>query len=375
MDDLHQPVGVEDGKEKRLLTSGVVGTTMAVLACLALGFIGYSLYKESGDGKQVVKLDSSKDEKSGSNTETIVVVDRTSSNSQTTSTQSGSNTAGANQPVFTPQRPKDVRVSSWAPVEGLTEPSEYGLLPKRGDDGFRPLDAYSRSVGTVGANRVAIVVGGLGISQTGTKKAIADLPSNITLGFSPFGNSLQRWMQLSRKEGHEVVLQLPLEPLGYPTVDPGPRTLISGNTLGQNISNLRWSLGRMTNYPLVMNYLGAGIAGQPELIKPVLEEIEKRGLAWLDDGSVQLSKSIDIAEEIGLPHATGSIVLDSVREPEKIEAQLNILGLLAKKRGFAIATATAFPMTIEHIVKWEKLAAKNDIQLVPVSSLIRDYKR
>ena len=106
-----------------------------------------------------------------------------------------------------------------------------------------------------------------------------------------------------------------------------------------------------------------------------MEELNKRGLGWLDDGTVQASTSLDIAEEIRLPHANASFVLDGRRGGSKIKAQLAALELYARRRGFAIATATAFPDTIVELAKWAKTANKKGIQIVPLSNLIRDYKR
>ena len=37
---------------------------------------------------------------------------------------------------------------------------------------------------------VAIVLGGLGLSQTGTQRAIRELPGEVTLAFAASGNSL-----------------------------------------------------------------------------------------------------------------------------------------------------------------------------------------
>ena len=63
-------------------------------------------------------------------------------------------------------------MSDWVPLPDLVEKSEFGPLPKISDGDVRPLDAYSQASGMTGANRVAIIVGGLGLSQTGTQSAI-----------------------------------------------------------------------------------------------------------------------------------------------------------------------------------------------------------
>lgn len=276
-------------------------------------------------------------------------------------------------PSFKPRPTPPRQLSAWVPLPDLIEQSDFGPLPKSSDGGVRPLDAYSTSGGTIGASRVAIIIGGLGLSQTGTQKAIADLPSEITLGFSPFGNSLQRWMQAARREGHEVVLQLPMEPLGYPTIDPGPRTLTSTASVGDNLTNLHWSMARMTNYPLVMNYLGAGMNNKPDALLPILQEVKKRGLGYIDDGSMPSSLSMKLAKDMRLPHAKGSFVLDKNRDADRIKAMLTSLEAQSKRTGFAIGTATAFPETVKVIQEWVKDAPRRGILVVPASNLVKDY--
>jgi hypothetical protein len=86
------------------------------------------------------------------------------------------------------------------PDPGLTEMSAFGPLPRLSPDGRRPRDAYARRAPAVppGTPRIAIVVGGLGLSQTGTQKAIEALPEDVTLAFAPLGSSLQRWVEKAR---------------------------------------------------------------------------------------------------------------------------------------------------------------------------------
>ncbi len=381
MDDLHKPLGQQKAKSsgRRL---GV--PLLAVATCAMAALVGYLFIQERTSTKAVVAINETDPVETSAKKATRApdTFDESAEDAERALNREGNGGAlilkvppDADQPAFKPkQKPKQV-VSSFVPLPMLVEKSEFGPLPKTADSGMRPLDAYSMSAGAVGPNRVAIVVGGLGLSQSGTKSAIADLPAGVTLAFSPYGNSLNRWMQRAREDGHEVVLQLPMEPLGFPSISPGKRTLNSKAGIGENLQSLRWSLGRMTNYPIVMNYLGAGMASRKEVLKPILEEVRRRGLGWLDDGSVPTSKVIDVAEELKLPNATSSFVLDGVREASRIDSQLTTLSLLAKRRGYAIATASAFPESIARIKAWAKTANKNGILIVPVSNLLRDYER
>ena len=128
---------------------------------------------------------------------------------------------------------QDLRIAH-LPDKALIEQSETGPLPMRAADGRRPVDVYARPWSGARGARVAIVIGGLGLSQTGTQEAIEKLPPEVTLAFAPQGNSIGRWMQAARREGHEIVMQAPLEPFDYPNVNPGRNTLTVAATAEDN---------------------------------------------------------------------------------------------------------------------------------------------
>ena len=278
-------------------------------------------------------------------------------------------------PDFQPRAAAPVRSHPGVPIAELVEKSEFGPLPRIGSSGMRPLDAYAAPAPSAGAARIAVVVGGLGLSQSGTREAIERLPSSITLAFSPYGNSLNRWMTEARRAGHEVVLQLPMEPLGYPAIDPGPRTLVRAAQPGANLANLRWALGRMTNYPIVMNYLGAGMVTKAQPMEGILEEVGKRGLAWFDDGTVQASIAPVLAKQKRIPNVRGTLTIDASRDDARIMASLAALEQTARRRGFAVGTASAFPTSVSLIADWAQKAQSSGVAIVPLSALVTDYER
>ncbi len=82
-----------------------------------------------------------------------------------------------------------------APDKALVEKGPHGPLPRIGSDGRKPLDVYARPVATSSklppnAPRVAIMVGGMGLSQNATRHALDKLPPAVTLAFAPYGNGL-----------------------------------------------------------------------------------------------------------------------------------------------------------------------------------------
>ncbi len=256
------------------------------------------------------------------------------------------------------------------PDRALLEQSEMGPLPVRAADGRRAAEVYARPwSGTRGA-RIAVVIGGLGLSQTGTQAAIAKLPSEITLAFAPQGNSLGRWMQTARSEGHEIMMQLPLEPFDLPRVNPGRNTLTVEAEPRQNIENLYWALTRTTNYTGVMNYMGGRFTADQEAFAPIMRELGQRGLSYLDDGSSARSLAERLAGESDVPYAQGDLVIDQARDRGSILSKLDQLEATARARGFAVGTGTAFDVTVDTVSEWAKGVRMRGIEIVPVSAVM-----
>ena len=195
---------------------------------------------------------------------------------------------------------QDLRVAH-LPDKALIEQSELGPLPIRAADGRRPFDVYARPWSGARGARIALIIGGLGVSQTGTQEALGKLPAEVTLAFASGGNSLGRWMQVARQGGHEIVMQVPLEPFDYPNVNPGRNTLTVEASEEENIENLHRSLSRITNYTGIMNYMGARFSADPGVMAPLMAELGKRGLMYLDDGSSARSLAPDLALKNGVP--------------------------------------------------------------------------
>ncbi|MGI6856520.1 divergent polysaccharide deacetylase family protein [Mesorhizobium sp. 1B3] len=261
------------------------------------------------------------------------------------------------------------------PDKALIEDSETGPLPIRAADGRRPFDVYARPWSGARGARVAIVIGGLGVSQTGTQEAVRKLPPEVTLAFASGGNSLGRWMQAARQKGHEIVMQVPLEPYDYPNVDPGRNTLTVAASSRENLAALRWALSRITNYTGVMNYMGARFSADPSAMAPVMDELAKRGLLYLDDGSSARSIAPELAMKAGVPFAVGDTAIDAVRERGDILNKLDELERIARAKGFAIGIGAAFDVTVDAVASWVQEAKKRGIEIVSVSAIASDPER
>lgn len=259
-----------------------------------------------------------------------------------------------------------------APDKRLVERTRHGLLPKIGPDGATPAQVYARPLGPAPAGkpagRIAILVGGLGISQSSTSEAIARLPGPVSLAFAPYGAELEKTVQRARSEGHEVFLQVPMEPFDYPDNDPGPHTLLTGQKGSDNLDRLQWVLGRFSGYVGIVNFLGGRLTADDMALTPLLRELAGRGLMVVDDGSSPRSLLASAAARAQIPALKADLSLDTVPRPEIIDKELQRLETLARDQGAAVATASALPVTVERITRWARTLEGKNLALVPISA-------
>jgi len=266
------------------------------------------------------------------------------------------NSDGASKPLLDPK---------------LVEATRHGAIPKIGPDGVRPSARYARPR-DLPANKkdsplISIVIGGLGIGASGTADAFAKLPATVTFALAPYGTDLEKLAERARADQHELLRQVPMEPVDYPDNDPGPQTLLTSLTSEQNIDRLHWLMSRFQGYVGLMSYMGARFTASEQGLAPVLRDAAQRGLIYVDDGSSSRSIAGQIGGAHNLPFAKTDIVLDTVPTPIEIDRALARLEMKARDSGVAVGFATAQPATIARIADWAKKVEARGIFLVPIT--------
>ena len=258
-----------------------------------------------------------------------------------------------------------------APDPRVSERTKVGVLPKIGADGARPSQVYARPFRIEptrsAAPKIAIMVGGLGLSAASTRDAIDRLPAAVTFAFAPYGGDLEGDAARARERGHEAVLQLPMEPIDSARNDPGPHTLQLAASAAETDADLKWLLSRFPGYFAVSPFLGGRFLQSTDALSPVLQDIAGRGLALVEDGTPARSALADGARDAGLSTVRATVRLDAEGEA-KIDAALARLEAAARKDGFALGTANALPTTIDKLAKFIATLESRGILLVPASA-------
>lgn len=258
-----------------------------------------------------------------------------------------------------------------APISGLSETVNGIRLPRVAPDGRAPADAYARPFANPGQQPVvSLVVGGLGINATHTKSAIEELPPEVTLSFAPDAQRLQYWINRARAAGHEVLIELPMENFDYGRMKMHPQTLLAGRDASVNVSRLNTLLGRASGYFGVINYQGAKFSSDAEAVRPVLQALSDRGVALVEDGSLEEASFDAIADATRVRYVKASSPIDTKLTADDINLQLLELETRAKQTGAAMGAGYAFPITIEMAKIWTSELSRKGILLAPVSALV-----
>jgi len=259
-----------------------------------------------------------------------------------------------------------------APDPRLVERGEYGPLPRVGQDGSRPAKIYARPAPppAKGRPRIAIVIGGLGLNDQTTVTAMTKLPGEISLAFAPYGANLKAQAAKAREIGHEILLQMPMEPFDYPQNTPGPQTLTTDAGAAQNLDRLHWAMARAAGFIGIENFLGARFTADEAAITPILRDVGQRGLIFLDDGSSARSIAPAIGASLNIGVRRADIVIDAAPSAPMIDAALGRLEAMARDKGLATASASALPITLERLSAWATALGDRGIDLVPISATV-----
>lgn len=395
-DDLSTPLGQGTARKPRFkLSFNAAHALAAVLAVFLLGFTGFAIFNENplgGEPMARVALDaggaSAPEAKVAANTKppasdapAIVRQPAPSAQQRTVTIIDGS--SGARKDVTVPSGTQDSTPA--APASTMTginprllESSRYGMIPVAAD-GLKPSSVYASSNEIIRARAstmptIAIVIHGLGVGAAKTNDAIVKLPGAVTLAFTPYGADPAKLVERARTQGHEVLLQVPMEPFDYPDNDPGPQTLLIGASAEQNIDRLHWHLSRFQGYAGLANFMGARFVATDAAIQPVVREAAKRGLAWFDDGAAPRSLAGQIAQSQGMPFARADLTVDVVPTATEIDRALAQLETLARQRGTAVGVASALPISIDRIASWTSVLEGRGILLVPLTTVMQKSK-
>ena len=228
---------------------------------------------------------------------------------------------------------------------------------------------------TVTRPRIAIVIDDLGLSRDAFE-AVNALPPPVNLSFLPYGRDAQSMLD-DLRPGHEAMLHLPMEPRSRKR-DAGPDMLRAGSDPEALRAALILNLDKLSGYRSVNNHTGSQFTENADAMAFVLEELDRRGLPFLDSLTTGRPVAKDLGDAHGWQVLERNVFLDADLpniSQDTVRRRLAQLERIAREDGYAIAIGHPYKETLETLLPWLITAEARGFELVPITALVDEPPR
>jgi len=217
---------------------------------------------------------------------------------------------------------------------------------------------------------VTIIMDDLGRS-TYTAEMLISMPQQVTFSILPGEPEAVSVAELAYAAGREVMLHVPMEPQGYPAVNPGREALFVKYSDAEIRRRFDLLLAKIPHVSGSNNHMGSRFTEDARALAPVMESLKEKGLFFIDSRTTGHSRVTEAAHLYGVPTMNRDVFLDNVAEVDAIAREIRRLEGKARKQGMAIGICHPYPETLEALRRELPGLAERGITIVPVSTLLQ----
>ena len=230
------------------------------------------------------------------------------------------------------------------------------------------LDDY-KAVGSLSHPRISIIIDDLGYKKPIANELI-DLDVALTFSILPFTPYTRIIAQKAHKRNKETMLHLPMEPISYPSINPGDGVLLESMNKEAILKVLNDDLRQIPFISGVNNHMGSRLTKCQEKMEIVMTELKKRNLYFIDSRTSSDTVAFKVAKKLALNTANRDVFLDNNLTENALKAQIEKLCGLARHKGQAIGIAHPHKKTLNILKAYEQIL-RNKASVVPVSELLQ----
>ena len=209
--------------------------------------------------------------------------------------------------------------------------------------------------------------------DTKAASAFFRLPFPFAALLGPGAESGDSLFNAAHAQQREVVLHLPLEPINYPQVSPGPGTILVTMGASKISGIVRHDIERADPVIAVANNLGSLATQDTPVMKTVYEELKRRQLPFLHIAPVPGAVCKDLAADQGVAYQEPYAVIDGETKYEKtkpLDKRWNLVLAAARDRRGTIVLLRATPLTLKWLPGALTSKRLGGVSLVPLSALL-----
>lgn len=212
------------------------------------------------------------------------------------------------------------------------------------------------------AQKVAILIVGLGINEALTDEVLLRVPKNVSLVFSPYSPALDSLIEFAQYEDFSVLVAAPLEDED-PVTDQGYLTLKTRVSEEENIENLKKITLHAKQADCIYGQGGARLLRSAKEMKPIFEYMREVNNCFVAPPDILVNRLHEVAAALQLNYACTTIENPAASMMPSIEA-------LTKRTGFSILAFDAKPGIVDEIKEWIKKLEQAKLSVVPITEII-----
>ena len=217
--------------------------------------------------------------------------------------------------------------------------------------------------------RIAIIIDDMGMNTTIAKQFV-QLPFPLTFSIFPYAPHALEVAKLFHDARQQIMLHVPMEPHGYPDVDPGPGALLGSMNDQQLLSRFSKELSTLPGIVGINNHMGSKLTENQHIMALFMNCLRDKPLFFIDSRTTAGTVAFDEAIKAGIPAGQRDVFLDNIKEEQYILAQLRKLIAIAQIKKTAVGIGHPYPETVAALRRVGQLTQESRVSIVPVSKLI-----
>jgi len=217
--------------------------------------------------------------------------------------------------------------------------------------------------------RVAIIIDDMGMNTTIAKQFV-QLSFPLTFSIFPYAPHALEVAKLFHQAGQQIMLHVPMEPQGYPDVDPGPGALLDSMSDHELLADFNKELTIIPGIVGVNNHMGSRLTENRHIMALFMNCLHDKPLFFIDSRTIAGTVAFDEALKAGIPAAQRDVFLDNIQDEQYILGQIRKLITIAKIKRTAVGIGHPYPQTVAALQQIRHLAQESGVTVVPVSTLI-----
>jgi hypothetical protein len=223
------------------------------------------------------------------------------------------------------------------------------------------------------APRLALVLFGFGDDLDVARRTFG-LSVPFAVALAPDTKASSAMFRAAHDKGREVVLHIPLEPVNYPQLNPGPGTLLVTLKPDRATGTMRRWLDRSGPVVGVANHMGSLATQDMTLMGAVYRELKRRHLPFIHVQPAAGSVCRSLAAELGVIYDEPDAVLDveaRAKTPKALDRRWSEILEQARTRGHAVVWVRVTPLTREWLKRATTVKRLDGVDLAPLSGVMR----